>query len=657
MSQEKEPKQISITSSDGREARLSALRSLFPDLFDGEGVLDEKALRQLVTEEIGHVTERFRFEWAGKSKSKRFAFSPSKATLVYDPERSINADGSASKSGDILANNTSQNLIIEGDNLEVLKLLGTSYFNSIKCIYIDPPYNTGKDFIYPDDYSQTAKAYWEDAGVVKDGVRLVALPETAGRRHSIWLNMMQSRLYAARQLLKDEGLILVSIDDNEVSNLRRLMDEVFGDTNFIAQIAIQSNKRGQTYKDIAKTHEYLLVYSKADDFEIFEFEKAEGGLPFEDGDGKYDLWGLRNRNPKFNSQNRANLFYPIWVAPDLKDSDGFSRVSERETTDYTVKVLPLNSEDGESVWRWGNDKLKKNIGGDLPTIVARQKSDGDWGIFQKSRRDTTKAKTIWYETDVISEKGTVQLGGLDLAEYFEHPKPIGLIKRILDLSCDDNDIFLDFFAGSGTSGHAAFEFCSEKGKALRTILVQVPEKTAPSSAALKAGFKTISQLTIERVKRAGEAVRKTLSGNACDTGFRVLRLEASHFPENTFNPDPDKSEDENIKALEEHLTAAAQLRLFETDEFHGVVTEISLKNGFGLFYSLEPLEAFSANAVYRLIGNDKSAILCLDGQLDGKTIEALKDHSDDQLIVLKVALDTTKKFELQTSFQDNLWVV
>lgn len=657
MNQEQEPNQIALTSPDGRVARLEELRRLFPDLFDGEGVLDEKALRQLVADEAGHVAERFRFEWAGKAQSKRFAFAPSKATLVYDPERSVNADGTPNKAGQSLAENTSQNLFIEGDNLEALKLLQTSYFEQVKCIYIDPPYNTGKDFIYQDDFSQTSKAYWQDTGAIKEGVRLVALPETAGKRHSIWLNMMQARLYAARQVLQDEGLILVSIDDNEVANLRRLMDEVFGDTNFIAQIAIQSNKRGQTYKDIAKTHEYLLVYSKTDDFEIYEFEKGDGGLPYEDEKGKYDLWGLRNRNPKFNSKNRANLYYPIWVAPSLKDKDGFNRVSQEKSKDYTEKVLPLNSEDGESVWRWSKEKLGKNIGDDYPTIVARQKTDGEWSVFQKSRRDTTKAKTIWYETDVISEKGTVQLGELDLAEFFEHPKPLGLIKRVLDLSCEDGDVFLDFFAGSGTSGHAAYEFCAEKGKSIKSILVQVPETTPEKSAARKAGYNKISDLTIERLKRSGDAVRSTLQGKACDTGLKVLRLEQSHFPENTFTPDPEKAEAENIKALEEHLAAAAQLRLFGEDEFHGVVTEIALKNGFGLFYTLERLVTFTANAVYRLTGNDKSAILCLDGKLDGVTIEALKEHSDDQLIVLKAALDTTKKFELQIAFQDNLWVV
>lgn len=263
MSQEKEPKQISITSPDGREARIAELRRLFPDLFDGEGVLDEKALRQLVSEEAGHVTERFRFEWAGKAQSKRFAFAPSKATLIYDPARSVNADGTTNKTSDTLADNTSQNLIIEGDNLEVLKLLQASYFEKVKCIYIDPPYNTGKDFIYPDDYSQTRIDYWKSDGSIKEGIKLKAVTETSGRRHSEWLNFMQSRLLSAKNLLSESGVVLISIDDTEHSNLKKLCDEVFGEENFINNIVWHKKYAASNdAKYLSDVHDFILVYAK-----------------------------------------------------------------------------------------------------------------------------------------------------------------------------------------------------------------------------------------------------------------------------------------------------------------------------------------------------------------------------------------------------------
>jgi adenine-specific DNA-methyltransferase len=590
-----EPKKIAITSPDLREGRLAELRRLFPDLFDGEGKMDDNAVRALASPDGQTGSERFRFEWAGKQQSKRLAFTPSKATLIADPARSVDFD-------------KTRNLIIEGENLEVLKLLQTTYFERVKCVYIDPPYNTGNDFIYPDDYSESKKAYWQRNGTVKDGVRLTALPESHGRRHSLWLNMMQPRLLLARQLPTDEGIIVVSVDDNEAANLRHLMDDVFGAGNFVAQISVQSNKRGQTYKEIAKTHEYLVVYAKSDDFEIFEFQKEEGGLPFTDKDGNYDLWELRNRNPKFNSTNRANLFFPIWVSPTIKDDDGFNRVSLEESADFSIKVRPMNSEDGESCWRWGKPKVCENIKGGIPTVVAKSKRDGGWNIYQKSRRDTTKAKSIWYETEFISEKGTVQLGDLGLAEYFDHPKPLGLLKKIIQLSCNDGDTIIDFFAGSGTLAHAAMEHCRDEKMAIRTILIQVPELIETGTAAYKAGYKAISDITIERVKRAGDSLRKQAPNAKTDTGFRVYRLADSYFPQNLFTPDPDKTEAENLAALGEHLKANRQGALFADEDFEALVTEIALKNGYGLFYSLEAQAAFTHNAVYRLKGNVPPAV-------------------------------------------------
>lgn len=252
-----------------------------------------------------------------------------------------------------------------------------------------------------------------------------------------------------------------------------------------------------------------------------------------------------------------------------------------------------------------------------------------------------------------------ELKDLGLEGVFQNPKPTRLIERVLQLATkgDRDDIVLDFFAGSGTTGHAVLKANAADGGNRRYICVQVPETVEPSQPAYDAGFRTISEVTIERIKRAGAKLNSEQLSLCKDIGFQVIHLAKSYFPQNTFTPNPNKTEAENIKALEEHLAAAAQLRLFEEDEFHGVVTEIALKNGFGLFYTLERLDTFTANAAYRLTGNDKGAILCLDGQLDGATIEALKDHSDEQLIVLKAALDTTKKFELQTAFQDNLWVV
>ena len=640
MNQEQELNQIAITSPDGREARLAELRRLFPDLFDGEGALDEKALRQLVADEVGHIKERFRFEWAGKAQSKRFAFAPSKATLVYDPERSVNADGTPSKSGETLADNTSQNLLIEGDNLEVLKLLQASYFGKVKCIYIDPPYNTGNDFIYPDDYSQSVQDYWESDGTKKEGVRLKAVTDSSGRRHSEWLNFMQSRLLLGRQFLRDDGIVFVSIGDDELHNLRRLMDEVFGEDNFISVISRPTGTRmGSGSRGVGKELDYILIYSKnLGQVNALPMNEKELALyNEEDSKGRYLLRSLRRTGGENRREDRPTMFFPV-EAPDGS------------------KVLPLAPEGWESRWSCGPETYEELVKND--DIVWKQQ-DGTWKVYQKFylKGSTKEMSDLWSGIEG-NKKATREANQIfDGDKVFDHPKPVDLMRRVVLAGGGKDDIYMDFFAGSGATGHGVLAQNEADGGTRKFILVQIPEIIEKGSVAYTKGFRKISDITIERCKRVGAQLRDNNPMFSGDTGFRVLELAKSHFPSNTFAPDPDKTEEENIKALEDHLKAAAQLRLFEEDEFNGVVTEIALKNGFGLFYTLERLHDFTSNAVYILTGNDKEALLCLDAHLDGATIVALTAFGEQQLIVLKAALDTTRKFELQTAFKDNLWVV
>lgn len=273
--------------------------------------------------------------------------------------------------------------------------------------------------------------------------------------------------------------------------------------------------------------------------------------------------------------------------------------------------------------------------------------------------------SVFYQDGRASTKRLRTLMGGD---YFEHPKDELVLQELIEAMSYQNPegVFMDFFAGSGTFGHSVMLQNAEDGGKRRFVLVQVPEKIEEvgdekarkrAKATLAAGYKKISDITVARIKKAGAKVKSGKFKGEIDVGFRLFELSKSHFPQNTFIPDPEKGETENLKALEDHLQAAAQLRLFGDDGFHSVVTEIALKNGFGLFYTLERLEALSKNTVYRMQGNDKDALLCLDGELQGQTLEALKAYSDNQLIVLKAALDTTKKFELQTAFKDNLWVI
>ena len=352
-----------------------------------------------------------------------------------------------------IAHGGQMNFLLEGDNLAALKLLEKTHRGKIKMIYIDPPYNTAnKDFAYDDTR--------------------VDLTDTF--RHSKWLSFMRERLRIARNLLRDDGILFISIDDNEQSDLKLLCDEIFKEENFFSQVIIQSNKRGQTYKQIAKTHEYLLIYTRSPEAEFNEIDKTDddNDLNLLDKIGAYNVRELRNRNPKFGKHNRPNLFYPIYVNPSIVDKDGFCPISLAYTTDYCVEVYPFNSTGGESCWRWSTKLLSENINSNtqFSNVVARAKRDGTFNIYEKYRKTTYKAKSIWLETDVITEKGTVELGELGLSERFPFPKPLFLLKKCLQIGTNSNDIILDFFAGSGTTGHAVMKLNAEDGGTRRFIL-------------------------------------------------------------------------------------------------------------------------------------------------------------------------------------------
>ncbi|MCK4945073.1 MAG: site-specific DNA-methyltransferase [Alphaproteobacteria bacterium] len=666
----KKTNSIVITSPDLREERIDELKRLFPDMFDGEGNLDEKALRNLAAPDGISTTERFRFEWAGKLQSKRKAFTPSRATLVADPERSVDFDNT-------------QNMIIEGDNLEALKLLQNTYFERVKCIYIDPPYNKDADVIYPDDYSETKKAYWQKNGTIKDGVKLTAVTESNGRKHSIWLNIMQSRLLLARQLLRHDGVIFISIGEDEVSNLRKLCDEIFGEENFIECIAW--NKRiPKNDKGIGNIHEYILVYVK--DVTIkHEFTMRKDGL-----DDIYDLVKkLKNKKVSLKDSeveikrlykkndydrgitlyNSMDEDYRLWGKINMSwpNANTFGTTYEvlHPITNKPVKIPDRG-------WRWKEetfDDASKRVDGKYKNIVPLHDGSFMCGKIWFAKDENTQPSSITYLDEVKSfllrsilsmkSDGGVEVENLfDGKSYFSYPKPTSLLTTLFSSQVTGNDdLYIDFFAGSGTSADSLMNLNVEDGGNRRYILVQLPEYTDEKSEAFKAGYKTISSLCIERVRRATEKLRKENPKTKTDTGFRVYCLTDSHFSQNLFTPDLDKSDAEKTAALEEHLKANRQGNLFGEETFNDVVAEISLKNGYGLFYDLEKLDAFPDNAVYKLTGNGKSTLLCLDDPLSEKTIDALQAHSDEQLIIARRSLDTTKKWTLQSAFKDNLHTV
>lgn len=527
-----------------QQDNLNKLKEQFPNLFT-EDKLDWEKLKATFSDYINFSNERYILNWAGKADAFKALQIPTTATLKPAPDESINFD-------------RTENIFIEGENLEVLKVLQKSYYNKIKCIIIDPPYNTGGDsFIYPDSFKESKEDYQKRIGdkdeegyLMKEGM-FRKNNKDSGHFHSNWLNMMYPRLFLAKNLLSDEGVIFVHIDDNEVHNLRLIMNEVFGEENFFAQIIVRSNSRGQTYKQIAKTHEYVLVYTKNFETELFELEKDEANndLNLKDNIGNYNIRELRNRNPKFGKHNRPNLFYPIYVNPNQFDADGFYPISLEKNDDYTSEVLPLNSEKKESCWRWGKSKCLVNLNEVTlsSNLVAKKKNDNSFGIYEKYRKTTYKPKSIWDNNGFLTETGTVELRELELENAFDFPKPVELEKQILNLAMEDDDIVLDFFAGSSTVGQAVLELNKKDGGSRKFILIQLPEPIDEKADASKLGFKVISDVSKERIRRVISKIQdedrqetskrkmeidfknhNKINGEI-DLGFKVFKLIPSNF--------------------------------------------------------------------------------------------------------------------------------
>jgi adenine-specific DNA-methyltransferase len=400
----------------------------FLDTLKREHTDDDKVLRAIGEIENELNSKKYGLVWEQHEEAVDVKMKDYIPVFTEDHDREITA-----------APGEDYNFLLEGDNLHSLKLLEKTHKGKIDVIYIDPPYNTGNAFTYSDEKVDLNDAF----------------------RHSKWLSFMQSRLRIAHSLLSDRGIIFISIDDNEQADLKLLCDEIFGEKKFFTQIIVQSNKRGQTYKQIAKTHEYILVYTKSEDAEFNEIEKTaeDSDLNYTDSISNYNVRELRNRNPKFGRFNRPNLFYAFYVNPGVIDKDGFCPVSLEPSSDYSVEVYPYNSKGEESCWRWGTSLSSSNIAPDTQSsnLVAKVKRDGGYNIYEKYRKTTYKAKSIWAETEMITEHGTVQLGEMGLADKFDFPKPVELISKCLQIGTSSNSIVLDFFAGSGTTGQAVLE--------------------------------------------------------------------------------------------------------------------------------------------------------------------------------------------------------
>ena len=372
----------------------------------------------------------------------------------------IDADKSCTGENDPSLND---NLIIHGDNLHALKALLPKYAGKIKCIYIDPPYNTGNEnWVYNDNVKSPLMQAWLEKHSPVDNEDL--------ERHDKWLCMMWPRLHLLRELLSDDGVIFISIDDNEQQHLRELMDEIFGEENFIAVITVRSNPGGRDYGGIALTHDYVVVYRKTLETELNSISvEVESSLPLTDEDGRFKVRELRNRNIRFNNLNRPNLYYPIYVNPDDPDENNLHKVSLVKIEGW-VEVFPLESQGVKTVWRWQQETVFQNLNRD---VMGKKKRDGNFQIVEKYRKDTKRERSILNHKDYRNERGTLTLKSIFGGEsVFDYPKSDLLIKRLIELGTGKDGIVLDSFAGSGTTAHVVLALNKEDGGNRKFILVE-----------------------------------------------------------------------------------------------------------------------------------------------------------------------------------------
>ena len=515
------------------DENFKKLAAMFPNAVtetineNGEVVraIDKDVLMQEIScTVVDGKEERYQFTWPDKKKSVLLANAPINKTLRPCREESVDFD-------------TTENLYIEGDNLEVLKLLQETYLGKIKMIYIDPPYNTGNDFVYEDDFAQSAEEYLANSGQFdEDGSRMVQNTESNGRFHTDWLNMIYSRLRLAKDLLATNGVIFVSLDDNESANLKKICDEVFGAVNFIGQITVVGNPRGRDYGGVARMHDYLFVYKKSPEAVINLIEDSENNFKMFDSLGGFELRELRNRNIKFNKENRPNLYYPFYINPTTEDEHGLHEIS-LEPKDGWIELYPLESQGVNTVWRWGKQKSQENLN---VNIKAKPMRNGSYMIVEKYREGRMMARSVWWDKETNTEKGTLLVKELMEGKVFDYPKPVEMLMKTIEMGTDSDEgaYVLDFFSGSGTTAHAVMQLNAKDGGNRKFIMVQLPEETDEKSEAYKAGYKTICEIGKERIRRAGKKIKEEagLTAQGLDIGFRVLKCDTSNMKDVYYSP-------------------------------------------------------------------------------------------------------------------------
>jgi adenine-specific DNA-methyltransferase len=529
---------LKMHSPNLTEDNIARIRELFPSCVteargeDGSVKLSvdfDQLKQELSASIVEGPQERYYLNWPGKREALLTANAPIAKTLRPVRGESVDFD-------------TTKNLFIEGDNLDALKLLQETYLGKVKMIYIDPPYNTGNDFIYEDDFAEDAGEYLLRSNQVdEEGNRLAANTSANGRFHSDWLTMMYSRLRLASRLLADDGVLFISIDDNESSNLISICSEIFGSENFVAQLAVQLNPRGRHLdRFVAKTHEAVLVFVKdgLNASSVRGLEK-EGRMVEEydkkDGQGQYRLLGLRNRNQAFNPTTRPKLYYPLYVDKDT------GVVSLKKEANFQIEIWPDAPNGVKTCWTWGKDKVSKE-----GKLLCAQPTGDEWRIYRKDYLHgengevaTTLVKSLWVDKEITNDYGRKAIKDLFGSAIMDFPKSTELMAKLVKIGSHPDSIVMDFFSGSSSTAHAVMTVNAEEGGNRRFIMVQLAEGLPADSAGAKAGFKNIADIGKERIRRAGKQVLEGDSdeGWQQDVGFRVLKIDTSNMADVYYVPD------------------------------------------------------------------------------------------------------------------------
>jgi len=593
-------KKQQLESMNIQEEKLLLFKKLFPEVFTEGLKIDWASLKNVLGENLDTTKERYGLIWNGKSECFKTIQKSSVGTLIPYPEKSINF-------------NTTENVFIEGDNLEVLKLLQKSYLGKVKIVCIDPPYNTGNDFIYPDNYSESLETYLTLSGQVdKDGNKLFANVDTDGRYHSKWLNMMFPRLYLAKNLLRQDGAIFISIDDSEYDNLKKICNEIFGEENYITTIVRRRRKsQANLSANISPIHEYVLCYAKSSDFSI---NRISDNI---DAD-KYSNPDNDPRGPYVTMPctNKGGASYEIKTPTGLIHNDEWRFKKETyEALFNDNKIVFPKGGDGKPRYKlFLNEKLEKGV---LPNT--------------------------WWENVASNQDATIELKNLfDGKVVFDNPKPIELIKLIIKLGSQPGDIVLDFFAGSATTGHSVFELMNE-GSDRKFILVQLPFDIGENTEASKLGFSKISDLAAERLRRAikhiGNSSKGSLFKSEKELGFKFFSLAQSNFK--IWDATLEKSPEIIQAKLFEHIQ-----HISPEAEQEAILYELLLKSGFELTTPIEKL-TLAGLTVFSIA--EGQLLICLEKELTHDCLKAMAELHPTRVICLDEAFKGTNADALKTN--------